>query len=155
MQSLAQSSSSHAAIPRRGRTSSRARQLAVNAVAGASSSGRRRSPPRPASPAPIGSAQPAAASPTAAAAAAPAAETAQVVTSSSGSTLSSYEELTFLPEDFELPAGVLSGVDRDSALSPDDVFRCPGCTKPDCMVRGGVGEEGARALVHGGVGVYV
>lgn len=38
-----------------------------------------------------------------------------------------------MPEDFELPPGVVSEVDRTSPLSPDDVFRCPGCTAPECM----------------------
>ena len=79
----------------------------------------------------------------AAAGAAPAAATAQVVTSPTGSTLSSYEELTFLPEDFELPAGALSEVDRSSPASPDDVFRCPSCTAPECMV-------GGTHMVYGG-----
>jgi hypothetical protein len=53
------------------------------------------------------------------------------------SSLASLEELhplTFAPEDFELLPGQLSTVDRTSPLSPDDVFRCPGCTKPECQV---------------------
>jgi hypothetical protein len=69
-------------------------------------------------------------------AAAPTAATVVTSGSSSGSSLSSFEELTFIPEEFELPPGVLSEVDRTSPASPDDVFRCPGCTKAECMVRG-------------------
>ncbi|KAI8464153.1 MAG: threonine dehydratase I [Monoraphidium minutum] len=128
----------------RGRTAGRGQQHAVCALPGASSSGRGRSPPRPA----------AASSQLQEAAAAAVAQqqqqqgmggapsAAQVVAASptpsaSGSTLSSYEELTFLPEDFELPRGVMSEVDRSSPESPDDVFRCPGCTAPECMTASG------------------
>jgi hypothetical protein len=56
---------------------------------------------------------------------------------STTASLASLEELhplTFAPEDFELPPGQLSTVDRTSALSQDDVFRCPGCTKAECQV---------------------
>lgn len=49
--------------------------------------------------------------------------------------LRSYEDpYTFVPEDYELPAGVLSSVDRTSPASPEDAYRCIGCTSPECQV---------------------
>jgi len=40
------------------------------------------------------------------------------------------------PEDFVLPPGVLGPVaDRSKPLHPADVFRCPGCTRPECQVK--------------------
>jgi hypothetical protein len=39
------------------------------------------------------------------------------------------------PEDFTLPPGELSTIDRTSPPSTQDVFRCPGCTEPACQVR--------------------
>jgi hypothetical protein len=58
--------------------------------------------------------------------------------SDSPGSLASFEEfLTFEPEDFELEEGAVSNVNRSSPMSPDDVFRCPGCTKADCQVRSG------------------
>lgn len=39
------------------------------------------------------------------------------------------------PEDFSLPAGVLGPVaDKTKPLHPADVYRCSGCTKPECQV---------------------
>ena len=53
----------------------------------------------------------------------------------SATSLASIEdELTVAPEDFELAPGELSFVDRTSPESPDDVFRCVGCTRPECQV---------------------
>lgn len=50
--------------------------------------------------------------------------------------LNSYEDpYTFVPEDYELPAGVLSQVDRTLPAAPEDAFRCIGCTRPECQVR--------------------
>jgi hypothetical protein len=50
--------------------------------------------------------------------------------------ISSYEDpLLCVPEDFELPPGVLSSVDRTSPAAPEDAFRCIGCTRPECQVR--------------------
>lgn len=43
------------------------------------------------------------------------------------------ESLSCLPEDFTLPPGEVSFVDRVSEESPADVFRCPGCTRPECQ----------------------
>ena len=60
---------------------------------------------------------------------------------------SSYDELTFLPEHFQLQPGKLSAVDRTSQGSADDVFRCPGCTRPECMVSVGLGGH-SRAYRH-------
>jgi hypothetical protein len=40
-----------------------------------------------------------------------------------------------VPEDFQLPAGELSTVDRTRTILAQDVFRCFGCTKPECQVR--------------------
>lgn len=49
--------------------------------------------------------------------------------------LSSYEDnQKCVPEDFELPAGVVSRVDRISPLAPEDAFRCIGCTNAECQV---------------------
>lgn len=50
------------------------------------------------------------------------------------------------PEDFVLPPGELSVVDRQSDESPEDVFRCPGCTRPACQVwpRAALGGAAAR-----------
>jgi hypothetical protein len=47
------------------------------------------------------------------------------------------EPLLVAPEDFVLPPGELSAVDRSSPPSPADTFRCPGCTVPECQVGGG------------------
>lgn len=84
----------------------------------------------------------------------PAAHTAAVAVTAlaegpSVSSLSSYEELTFIPEDFELPPGVLSTVDRTSPESPDDVFRCPGCTAEACMTPSGCAATGWRLQPDG------
>lgn len=55
--------------------------------------------------------------------------------SASQPSLSSYEDpYTFVPEDYELPAGVLSIVDRTSPPAPEDAYRCTGCTRPECQV---------------------
>jgi len=69
------------------------------------------------------------------AAAASAAGAPAAALSGSFNSLSSYEELTFLPEQFQLPPGQLSEVDRTSPEAAEDVFRCPGCTQEACMVR--------------------
>ena len=40
------------------------------------------------------------------------------------------------PEDFVLPPGVLGPVaDKSKPLHPADIYRCSGCTKPECQVR--------------------
>jgi hypothetical protein len=50
--------------------------------------------------------------------------------------LSSLEDrLACVPEDYVLPPGVLSDIDRTSPLAPEDTYRCTGCTKPECQVR--------------------
>jgi hypothetical protein len=38
------------------------------------------------------------------------------------------------PEDLRLESGVLSTVDRQGLKLPEDVFRCVGCTLPECQV---------------------
>ncbi len=38
------------------------------------------------------------------------------------------------PEDFTLPVGQLSTVDRHSEVAPEDVYRCAGCTRSACQV---------------------
>ena len=38
------------------------------------------------------------------------------------------------PDDFTLQPGELSRVDRTSACSAEDVFRCASCTEPACQV---------------------
>lgn len=68
--------------------------------------------------------------PAVAAAAAGAAATLSVTQS-----LGSIDEVaTCVPEDFELPLGVLSPVDRTSPSAPEDAYMCPGCTRPECQV---------------------
>ena len=42
----------------------------------------------------------------------------------------------WLPEQFEMEAGEVSAVHRAGLDSPADVFRCSGCSLPDCQVRG-------------------
>lgn len=42
-------------------------------------------------------------------------------------------QLIYEPEDFQLPPGEVSRVDRVGKNSPADVFRCPGCTEPACQ----------------------
>jgi hypothetical protein len=132
-----------AAGPRGRRRSGPAPAASLGPGAGGSSgssvpTGRSQSPARPSAAA--AAASPAAAQP-AAAAAADAAATVVAPPApsgpggSSGTSLSSYEELTFLPDDFTLPAGQLSAVDRASPELAEDVFRCPGCTNEACMVR--------------------
>lgn len=37
------------------------------------------------------------------------------------------------PEDFTLPQGQLSGINRTAAQSPADIFRCAGCTDAECQ----------------------
>ncbi|GAB4821594.1 hypothetical protein N2152v2_008640 [Parachlorella kessleri] len=41
------------------------------------------------------------------------------------------------PEDFRLPPGQLSSIDRTSAPHPQDVFRCAACSDPACEGPGG------------------
>lgn len=45
------------------------------------------------------------------------------------------EGLVRKPEDFQLPQGQLSYVERCEPLSVEDVFRCTACTRPECQVR--------------------
>jgi hypothetical protein len=79
----------------------------------------------------------------AAAAAAGAAATLSVTQS-----LGSIDEVaTCVPEEFELPLGVLSTVDRTSPSAPEDAYRCPGCTRPECQV-GVVVTAGGTAAQH-------
>ena len=40
----------------------------------------------------------------------------------------------WLPEEFGLPPGELSSVHREGLGSPADVFRCSGCSLPECQV---------------------
>lgn len=42
-----------------------------------------------------------------------------------------------VPEDLQLPPGVLSTIDRKGKGLPQDVFRCFGCSKPECQVSTG------------------
>jgi hypothetical protein len=66
-----------------------------------------------------------------------AAAAAGAATLSPTESLSSLEEpstLTNVPEDYELPPGVLSSIDRTSPAAPEDAFMCPGCTKEECKV---------------------
>eukprot|EP00879_Flechtneria_rotunda_P017966 GHRR01018830.1.p1 GENE.GHRR01018830.1~~GHRR01018830.1.p1 ORF type:complete len:425 (+),score=126.20 GHRR01018830.1:51-1277(+) len=80
-------------------------------------------------------------------AAAPAAPSIAPIDSAS---LSSFEEqLTFVPEDFELPAGVLSTVDRTSPLAPEDAYRCIGCTNPACQTELGCAAAPWRFTLDG------
>lgn len=73
----------------------------------------------------------------AAAAAAGAAATLSVTQS-----LGSIDEVaTCVPEEFELPLGVLSTVDRTSPSAPEDAYRCPGCTRPECQTELGCGQN--------------
>ena len=39
------------------------------------------------------------------------------------------------PEDFVLPQGQLSPIDRERPQAPADVFRCAACSRPECQVR--------------------
>lgn len=39
----------------------------------------------------------------------------------------------YVPEDYVLQPGELSTIKRDAPLKPTDVFRCSGCTKPECQ----------------------
>lgn len=39
-----------------------------------------------------------------------------------------------LPEDFQLPPGQLSHVERSKPLAAADAFRCAACTRPECQV---------------------
>lgn len=51
--------------------------------------------------------------------------------------LSSLEEASStscVPEDFELPSGVLGAIDRTSPPASEDAYRCPGCTQAECQV---------------------
>lgn len=41
------------------------------------------------------------------------------------------------PEDFVLPQGQLSTIDRERPQSPADVFRCAACTRPECATAAG------------------
>lgn len=41
------------------------------------------------------------------------------------------------PEDFQLPPGQLSHVERSKPLAAADAFRCAACTRPECQVRAG------------------
>jgi hypothetical protein len=85
--------------------------------------------------------EPAAAAGASAAAAAAAASPAQ-------SMLSSMEE-AMAPDEFELPPGVVSEVDRGGPLSPDDVFRCPGCARPECATARGCADTEWRLRPDG------
>lgn len=69
------------------------------------------------------------------------------VTQSLGS-LDESNQATSVPEDFELGPGVLSPVDRTSPPAPEDAYRCPGCTKPECQVRAAVQDQGVRCVLH-------
>lgn len=40
----------------------------------------------------------------------------------------------WLPEEFELEAGEMSVVHREGLSNPADVFRCSGCSLPECQV---------------------
>lgn len=42
-----------------------------------------------------------------------------------------------LPEEFQLPSGQLSHVERSKPLAAADAFRCAACTRPECQVRPG------------------
>jgi hypothetical protein len=52
-----------------------------------------------------------------------------------GTSVSGHADAPVAPEDFQLAAGELSAIDRDSACSPADVFRCTACVEPACQVR--------------------
>lgn len=41
----------------------------------------------------------------------------------------------WLPEEFELEAGAMSTVHREGLNNPADVFRCSGCSLPECQVQ--------------------
>ena len=41
----------------------------------------------------------------------------------------------YAPEDFTMPPGEPSSIDRTHPAESADVFRCVGCTEPDCQVR--------------------
>ncbi len=47
------------------------------------------------------------------------------------------EGLVRKPEDFQLPQGQLSYVERCEPLAAADVFRCTACTRPECQVCAG------------------
>jgi hypothetical protein len=128
-------------VIRRGRDSGhqqQARPCALPGSSGSSGSARGRSPQRPAAASPQVQEAAAAAAHLAPEQHADGSEAGRPASppASLSTSMGSYDELTFAPEDFELPPGVLSEVDRGSPPSPDDVFRCPGCTRPECMVRG-------------------
>ena len=62
-----------------------------------------------------------------------------------------HAEAAVAPEDFQLIAGELSMIDRGSACSLADVFRCTACTRPECQVRGkplGTKIHGACTYTH-------
>ncbi len=40
-----------------------------------------------------------------------------------------------MPEEYWLPPGELSTIDRNSQVQNQDIFRCFGCTRSDCEVR--------------------
>jgi hypothetical protein len=44
------------------------------------------------------------------------------------------QSLVVAPEDFKLPPGRLSTINRTAAGSPADTYRCAGCTKDACQV---------------------
>lgn len=55
------------------------------------------------------------------------------------------------PEDFQLPPGQLSHVERSKPLAAADAFRCAACTRPECQVRAGrvlAAAVPARRLLH-------
>lgn len=51
----------------------------------------------------------------------------------------------FSPEQYQLPPGQLSTVDRTSPALPDDAYKCIGCTRAECQVR----SSGARPACCG------
>lgn len=80
-----------------------------------------------------------------------AAAAAGAATLSPTESLGSLEEsstLTNVPEDYELPPGVLSSIDRTSPAAPEDAYMCPGCTKAECKVRWGAGVMHAALLAR-------
>lgn len=42
---------------------------------------------------------------------------------------------TVMPEEYWLPPGEISAIDRSSDVQEQDIFRCFGCTRPECEVR--------------------
>ena len=57
-----------------------------------------------------------------------------------------------LPEDFKLLPGEVSTIDRVGKNLPADVFRCFGCSKPECQVGGGTCCSCRRTRAGGLVG---